>query len=455
MASIDDLLVGLGFEYDPTDLKKFQAGVASTVQVTKQLAKAAIGAAAAITGITAVSAAATDEQGLLAAEIDDTAANVAALSHALQLAGGSSNQMGDALRDLSIRASEAAKGAGSGVEALGRLGISSVDASGKVKVASKLMLEISEAMVGLGKAEQIELADKLGLKNTIRLLQQGPAAIRTMVDGFTELGAVTKKDVKVSNDFQNAQADLIAIFKSMSRVLTREVGPILTKVMVGFKEWWVLNRKIIEQDLPRWIEKLAFSFRILTVAVGALMAIGLLNTFAKLIGAMKALRIATIVQAVSFALMWAAAMIGPIAIGGAILALIIAIEDLWTALSGGESYFNEFANWLLSLEGVQAAFDKIFDKWNELKALVDGGIDFFKGGFGDAIFDSISGVFTDTVGRNNSIPAPRGGEGSGTTIVDKVEILIEGADKTADEILAAASNAYEQVSKTLRTAIDQ
>ena len=69
MAVIDELLVALGFDYDPKNVKKFEDDIKKGVKVVKDLAKKSIAAASAITALTVASTRASDEQGKLGDEI--------------------------------------------------------------------------------------------------------------------------------------------------------------------------------------------------------------------------------------------------------------------------------------------------------------------------------------------------------------------------------------------------
>ena len=85
---LDELLVALGFDYDPKEAKQFKDDIAKTTNIVKGLVQAAAAGAAAITGMTIASTRASDEQGKLANEIGETVENISALQFAQQRAGG-------------------------------------------------------------------------------------------------------------------------------------------------------------------------------------------------------------------------------------------------------------------------------------------------------------------------------------------------------------------------------
>ena len=61
MAVIDSLLVELGFEYDPEELKQFNKDLDKTVGLIKKLAAVAVASAVALTGLAVASTAASDD----------------------------------------------------------------------------------------------------------------------------------------------------------------------------------------------------------------------------------------------------------------------------------------------------------------------------------------------------------------------------------------------------------
>ena len=174
MSVLEELLVKLGYDYDDKDLANFEKSIDRTKKSIAELTKFVLASAAAMTGLTVKSTQTSDELGKFADEVGTSVEEVDALQFSLTRAGGQAEGMSSSLRNLSIRASEAARGIGSGVEAFGLLDISATDARGNIKSTSTLFIEISKQLQGLSKAKQIELADKLGVRDSIRLLQQGP-----------------------------------------------------------------------------------------------------------------------------------------------------------------------------------------------------------------------------------------------------------------------------------------
>ena len=373
MALIDELLVGLGFEYDAGEAKKFSDDIGKTVGIVKELAKVALAAATALTGIVVASSLASDEQGKLADEINETITSINALQFAQQIAGGTADGMANSLRQLTLRASEAARGVGSGVEAFGMLGISTTDANGRIKSTSNLLKEVSGRMQGLDHARQIELADKLGLSDSIRLLQLGPAAIAELTAKSIALGEATEEDARVSAEFNDALVEMWSVTKQLSRVLTRTLGPILNDMVDTFTDWWIINRDLIEQNIPKWIDQFTTAIKLLSVAVGAFIAMRVLIHLYQMIALMRGLTLAALALNASFFLL-------PFILSGLAIAFGLLAEDAKVFFEGGESFIGDmlekYPEWAGEirtvasvLQGVYNLTMMIFDGWDKIFGL--------------------------------------------------------------------------------------
>lgn len=461
MALIDELLVGLGFEYDPSEMKQFNEDVGKTVNTLKSLTKVAIAGAAAITALTVSSTKASDEQGKLADEIGDTVENIDALQFAAQRSGGTADGMSNSLRNLAIRASEASRGVGSGVEAFGLLGISATDSNGKLKSTTNLLLEISKEFENLDSAKQIELADKLGVRDSIRLLQQGKASIADLVSEAQLLGVTTEEDAAIAAEFQDSLTNLWQIVKQVSRTLSKVFAPILNEIVTAFTDWWKINREIIEQKLPEWIEKFTMAMKLLTIAVGGFLAFRLASHLLTLITLLKGVTASTLA-------MNAAAFLLPALIAAAAVAFVALVEDAKVFFEGGESFIGDmiekYPEWADEIRVIASIFatiaeltGMIFDGWNAI-------IDLFKNfsfeGFKD-VLGNLPGFLGDVTGLATADGGgliPELGQSisnTASTAIDKMEIIVQGGADTAENIANAVLNVFQQTSQDLNTAVDQ
>jgi len=487
MAVIDELLVGLGFDYDDSDLRKFKEGVDATNKVVAQLIKLAVVAATAITGMAVASTRASDEQGKLAAEIGDTVENVDALQFALQRTGGEASAMGEALRGLAVQASAAARGTGRGLEAFGILGVSVSNANGTLKTTSELFLEISDALQRFDRTQQIELATKLGLRSSIRLLQEGSGGIRQLIAEAQALGVTTAEDAAIAAEFQDSLTDLWAIVKQVSRTLTRELVPVMQELLTTFTDWWVRNRQIIEQQLPIWVDRVTTAFKALVFITGVWLSFRLGAAVVALVGLLRTLTVAIVAVNV------AAAFI-PTLIALALTALLLIAEDAKVFFEGGDSFLGDMIKKFPKLEsvlkGVAFVFNKlseatglIFDGWEKIfnlfkNATFEGFFSFLKkvpvflgditglsrvdgtgllNNISDVLTDGLSGVTTGAQNANfgNVIPGVEAIPGNNSAYINNVEIRVDAGFNSPLEVANSVNDILQQTAQDLTTPVDQ
>jgi len=501
---IDELLVGLGFDYESEEMESFKKDLKTSVNLIKKLAKVAATAAVALTGLTIASTKASDEQGKLADEIGDTVENITALQFAQQRAGGSTEEMTSALRDFSIRSAEAARGTGSALEAFGILGISAEGVGGKLRPLSDVLIEVAQKFQGLSRVKQIELADKLGLKGSIRLLQQGPVAIQALIKEANLLGVTTAKDAMIAAEFQDSLTDLSTIFKQIGRTISQQVAPILTDLIKMFTEWWKVNRDIIEQKLPVWINRLAIAFKFAAIAIASFIAFKIIANMALMLG--------IIIKMVKWVTLFAArALIIPAVIGAIALGFLALVQDAKVFFEGGESFIGDmikkYPQWADVIKVIAAVLAtiadvtmKIFDGWSRIISLfskfsLDNVKEVFKNlpGFIGEIFSEVKAIFNMTMkifdgwariinlfnkfslnnvkevfgnipgfigdvfgfgGNNDVLPSVNNAVSNATsTKIDKIEIIVNGGNDSKESIAEAVKNQFQQTAQDLNSSV--
>ena len=266
MAVIDELLVALGFDYDPDDLEQFNKDLNKSISLIKKLATAVIAGTTALIAFSTATTAVADKQGKLAKQTGLSVGEIDSLQFALKRAGENGDSLEATLEQFSIRLSEASRGTGSAVEALGILGLTATDSNGKLKGMTQVILEVSDAIQGLDTARQIDLADKLGLKDAVLLLQEGSAGIKALTAEARAFGVTTDKDAAISADFQDSLVDIFQIVRQISRVLSSLLTPALDKIANNFTEWFKINRELLEQNIPKFIKGAANALKLLTIA---------------------------------------------------------------------------------------------------------------------------------------------------------------------------------------------
>lgn len=390
---IDELLVGLGFDYDPKDLEQFNKDIGGLTSTIKAFAKVVIGTTAALVGFTTATTAATDRQGKLSKQTGVSVGEIDALEFALKRAGGQSESMGNNLDQLAIRISETSRGMGSGIEAFGILGLSVTDANGALKATDRVLLEVSDSLQKFSKAEQIELADKLGLRDSILLLQEGSKGIRKLTAEARAFGVTTKEDALLSEEFQDSLADIFQIVKQVSRVITRALVPAMENSANSFTDWFKANKDIIEQNIPKIIDNITLAFKLLTIAAIGFLSVKLVSALAGLITLFSTLGVRALLANLAIAAI-------PLLITGIIAAIGLLADDAKGFFEGQESFLGsmitKYPEWGDEITQVAAVFatlakltGMIFDGWGQIFKL------FTSGTFVDDLLLSIKQVQKD------------------------------------------------------------
>lgn len=461
MAVIDELLVGLGYDYDDSDIAEFQSDIEGVVNIAKKLVVAATGVAVAITAMVVSSTAASDSQGKLANELGESVELVDALGFALGRAGGNINSMGTSLQQLAIRASEASRGVGSGIETFARLGINVRDGQGALKSTTQLLLEVSDSLSRFSKVEQLEFADKLGLKDSIRLLQVGSDGINELIRDARELGVVTEEDAVAAAMFQDSLLDISKVTSEISRIMTREFVPILQKLVGTFTSWWTINRDIISQNFGTFIDRATIALKLLSIATAVWLSFKLISILGGINLGFTALA-RSVLKAVK------AIISLPFLIGSAITAVALLAEDAKVFFEGGDSFLqsmiDKFPSLTSEIQTAAAVFATIadlavmaFEGWSQLIDLVVGS-PLFK------VLKVASALPSIVEGAGGFQPRFRSGgissvansvSSSATTVVDKLEIIVQGGVDSAGQIAETVFNAFQQATQDLQNAVDQ
>ena len=459
---LDSLLVELGFEYDSKELKTFKKDLTEVSATLKDYAKKAAAAAAAVTGLVVATAVATDEQGKLAGRLGETVETLTAWEFAAQIAGSTANSMRSSFLALSKSAGEAARGVGGGIEAFGILGVEVLEANGKIKDTSKLMMEVSKAIQGLSKQQQIDLSDKLGLSDSLLLLQLGPERIAELTTEAKLLGVTTAKDAIIAADFNDSLVRMWSIAKSLSRTLTASLAPSMTKTAEKVADWWKANQEIIKQNLPEWMDKLKIALRLTTVALVALIPFIATASIIKFIALVKVLTASMIALATSTAII-------PVVVAGAFAALVLLLEDAQKFFKGQDSLIGALikkypeladeimlvANSLKFMLDTAKAVDKFFSKDKKgISQAGRAGSAALLGGASTLLTPvaKLQGLFEDS-----TLPVAAPGEANKIVNIkiDGVDIVVPPGANPIEIVAEQLMNNLEQASTDLNKGVDQ
>lgn len=441
MATIDELIVGLGFEFsgeDKKELSNFKSQIKEGATSLLKMTAVAVGAAAAVTTFVAAVAKSNDEIGKSADFLGENVEDLDSLSHAMEITTGSGGGTVAMLKQLKQGAAAALEGGGL-AQGLGRLGISASDANGKLKDSTVLFSEIADKMQGLTDVEQLNIASQLGLTDSIQLLRKGSAEIKELTDEARKLGVVSGKDAEAAAGFNDQISRLWRTIEDFSKLMAASLFPVFKKINNAIKDWLEINQEWLKLELAKaakvigqalWamfkiIRFLIGSFARLTRAVGG--ADNVMRIFISSFAAFAGVKTFKMVKEIIGLLKKFGPALKPLISGfvtmgkvifsvkGAVAALatvvFLLLEDIYTFLTGGDSLWGRMLekfplvkSWIDAVGTALATpIALVMQLWNFLmagdfstaawKGLADGIKTIFKN-----LIDSIGNFFT-SIGR--------------------------------------------------------
>lgn len=365
--ALKSVFASFGISVDDSGLKKLDAGVSGMTGKLQALGAALAGGA--IVGGLRSMIHATAEAG---AEINDSALRLGFATDELQvwryaakLAGVSAEGLEGALQKLNLAADNAKQGAKPQVAAFKALGVAFKDAQGNIRPTADLLPEIADGLAKIGDpAKQSGLAvDLLGRSGVklLPLLKEGAAGLEKYRGELTELGGIMSGEAIAQADEYGDNIDRLDFaLGGLRNTLVLQVLPAVTGIVDKVSK------------AVAWTGKLVEKTNILKV-IGAGLAAGAVVWGARL-----------------------AAVYGPaVALAGGFIAVTLAIEDLYTLMTGGKSIVGDF---LAEFTGDKEAPSKVVDALNEsVESLIDNLRIAWEVGKG--VFGLLSGESADEAGK--------------------------------------------------------
>ncbi len=165
-------------------------------------------------------------------------------------AGISQDSLFKSIKKLTVGVGEAANGVGYAKDVFSELGISTHDATGKLKTAEQLMPVLADKFsVMTDTTKRLEMAQKLfGNRNTevLQLLNQGSDAMKGYTDRAGKLGMVVKdqaaRNAALFNDSMSDSKDVILGLKNS---IGEQLIPYITGLSTKFNDFVINNRERI------------------------------------------------------------------------------------------------------------------------------------------------------------------------------------------------------------------
>lgn len=224
---------------------------------SRALSFSGLGSAASLAGLVALARTTADVADRMGKLAQSTGVTVEALSR-LAYAGSLSNL---SVEDLSKALAKLSADAAAGGDRLAEVGISSVDASGKLKSADQIFQEVADNFQqlpdGVTKtAIAIKLfGDELGAK-VIPLLNQGSGGLRQLADEADRFGKTISADqARRAEEFNDNLTRLQALAQGAGQQIGNALIPALNDLALAFLESFTEGEKLSrDQSIREWAD---------------------------------------------------------------------------------------------------------------------------------------------------------------------------------------------------------
>lgn len=272
---VELLLNAKGYNKDADEAvkksEKLEKGLGGTekqaVKTDKSIAKFTTGLGKAVKGVAgfaAVIAAGTgllkladearkanDELNFLSKNLGMSSGEVKAWQGAAAAMGGSAQGMAGDMKSLNSSMNDfAMTGESSMLPMFNTLGVSMVDAQGKVRGTNDVMLDLADSMSKMDREQAFLMGQKLGFdEGTINTLLQGRDAMQEMVDYHKQMYTSNKQELEASRKLSENQAKLGAHWDSMKLMMGNAIIPLLVKlsnIALRFFEFLQRHQKTVK-----------------------------------------------------------------------------------------------------------------------------------------------------------------------------------------------------------------
>lgn len=241
MASlVEELLIGLGYEFDDEDSKAFRKDAELVSSAINKISVASGVALAALTGMATATAVSTDALGKNASVMDTSVEALARWRHAAEIAGSDGDKVVDTLANLRAAAQGALTlGAGAPFEAFAALGVDLEGlANGTVDVSDALLNIVNNARELDRALAQTALRD-LGIDPL--LLEQTPEQLQRSFEEADRFSGVTTELAAKAADFNDEWRRTLLLLGGTGNLLGQELLPAFTNLFQQFNSFlmWV------------------------------------------------------------------------------------------------------------------------------------------------------------------------------------------------------------------------
>ena len=369
---IDELLIGLGFDFDDKETKEFISSSKDVLAALGGIATKAYSAALSVFAYSKSLAQTTDVAGRFSDKIGISIEEISALEYAQAQITGSSDGMTEALMGLQQGLQDASMGLGDHAKWLGIANVSWHNADNSIKTVSEVLGELADEIGGMENvAKQTQLVRHLGLEDIGMLLREGSSGLKQLQEEAKNL-VITEEQADSTREFDKSWQHLLATTTAYGRQLNQVLLPMFMSLF-QWVEMVMAKISLFAVGLDLMVQKFGGWEQVLKAVKWALAGLVTLKVL-KWFGALGA-----IVAKIGGWGVFLKGLAKVVARFVAFVGVLYAIQDLYEYFTGGDSLFGR---WIKDYPEAKAQIDQIAGTLaNMARLVVD--IDFWNSMGGD------------------------------------------------------------------------
>lgn len=336
MAIVNELITKFGFIGNLAPQETFNANLKASIGLLAGLGAAIAGSAAGVAGwVTSVSQS-IDPLVQFSRETGVAIETVQSLGYAASVNGSSVDALQASLGEMTKRVGEfVSTGEGEAKDVAERLGLQFKDMNGQVKNSDVIFRELADKLHGMIQAEKFSVLDKMGIdRSMVQLLSMTGEEISSLQNKAEALGVVTQDQADQFAAYNDSLTTLGKGFDGIKFQVAVGFVPVLKDLVDGFTDFLIANKDLIKNGLAH-LGEIIFS------------VMGMIRRFLPIIGLITTGFVAWKIAAIGLRTVLATIFSPVVLITAAIIAVVLVIDDLLTAMEGGQSVIADFFkdNW--------------------------------------------------------------------------------------------------------------
>jgi hypothetical protein len=310
---------------------------------------------------------------------------------AAQISGTNVGVLRVGLQRFARTADDTTRGLKEAVDAFNDVGVNARDSRGKLRPLDAMLLEVSDKFRDMPDGtKKTALAMRLFGRSgaeLIPLLNEGSAGIGKLRKEFVDLGGqISEENAKQFEEMNDNMLRTKVALRGIRNEVVSALLPTIMRMIAGVRQWIKENRKLLKQNLTAAFALLTIALKALGfVMVNVMKIVGfftenwelLLVVIGSVVTALIALKVHALLATVALQraalasfIAWTKALFPFVLMATAIIGLVLIVEDLWRAFTGGKSVIKDFAKhtvkWLDKVTG--GAISSLVEKVRLLRA---------------------------------------------------------------------------------------